>query len=170
MAKLSSRSYVPISDTADNVTIKDVVGSKSDTSAGDSIYSHVHILEEHAHSASMVYPTLANGVTVTEGAAWTLGAFAQVVPASTIGSAFDIHHVGVENISANGVFELVLYYGAGDTECGRVRFTKNAVQDSVLNIPIQTPIIPLDSKIQAKVASAAGGVKTVDISLFYHIY
>jgi len=170
MAKLSSRIYVPSADSSDNETIRDVVGNKNDGHNGDSIYAGVEILQDHVHHASLVYPTLANGVTVTEGAAWTLGAFAQIVPASTIGDAFDIHHISIENISANGVYELVLYYGAGNTECGRVRFVQNAVQDTVMNIPMQTPIIPADSRIQAKVASAAGGVKTVDISLFYHTY
>jgi len=128
-----------------------------------------HILDEHAHTASQVYPTLAGGVVLTAGAAWTLGAFAQIVPATTITERFDIHHVCVEGLSANEVYEVVLYYGATDIECGRVRVVKNANLDGTMNIPLQTPILPADSKIRAKVATAGGG-DTATVSIFYHIY
>jgi len=164
---------VPSADSADNVYAMDVVGNKSDTHAGDSLYSKVMRAEQHIHSASKVYPTLADGVTITSvsgAGTWTLGTVVQVVPASTITNDFDVHYVSIESISANGVFELVLYYGAGDTEAGRVRFTKNAAQDSVLNIPIQTVIIPADSRVRAALASIDDGGQTADISLFYHEY
>lgn len=138
---------------------------------GGNLQSFLEIIEDHIHKPSLVYPTLANGVTITGAAgAWTLGAFAEIVPASTIASIFDIHHVSIEGISANDVYELVLYYGATDIECGRVRFTKTAVMDSVMNMPIQTPRIPANSKVRAKVASKGGGSDTVDLSVFYHVY
>jgi len=165
---------VPAADSADNNYMQDVIGNKTDTHSGISLYGRVKTLNEHIHSASKVYPTLASGVTVTAGAAWTLGNFSEIVPVSTIGSPFDIHHVSIENISANDVYELVLYYDADGTpgdevECGRVRVTKNASQDSTLNIPMQTPIIPADYQIKAKLASSAGG-NSVDITIFYHVY
>jgi hypothetical protein len=130
-----------------------------------------HINEEHIHSASSVYPTLAGGTSVTSGGgAWALSAgFTQIVPAATIGERFDIHHLSIENISANVVFEIVLYYGASNTECGRVRVTKNAAQDGTMNIPFQTIIMPADSRIQAKVADSGGG-NSITISIFYHTY
>jgi hypothetical protein len=116
-----------------------------------------------------VYPTLAAGVTVTAGAAWTLGAFSQIVPASTIGDRFDIHYISIENISANDTFELVLYQGALDVEVGRVRFVKNAIMDGTQNVQFLSPLIPADARIRAKVASATGG-NNVTISIFYHTY
>lgn len=135
----------------------------------DSPYHYLHRIAEHDHSASKVYPTLASGITVTAGASWVLGSFATIVPASTIGEAFDIHHVSVEDISANDVYELVLYYGATDIEAGRVRFTRSAIQDSTMNVPFQTIVIPADSQIRAKLASATGG-DNVTISIKYHTY
>lgn len=135
----------------------------------DSLYDKMHNSEEHVHSASKVYPTLAAGVTLTAGAAWTLGAFAEIVPASTITSEFDIHHISVEALSAVEVYEIVLYYGAGDTECARVRATKAAALEGTLNVPVQTVLIPANSRIRAKVATAGGG-DTCDISIFYHTY
>ena len=149
----------------------DVIGNKTDTHSGDSLYGQVKVLNEHIHKPSQVYPTLASGVTVTAGAAWTLGSFAVIVPASTIGNDFDIHHISVENISANDVYELVLYSGAdaSEVEIGRVRFTKNANLDSVFNIPFQTPLTAADSQIKAKLASSVGS-NNVTISVFYHTY
>lgn len=132
--------------------------------------SRVEQISDHVHSAGKVYPTLAAGEAVlTNVAAWTLGVFKQIIPASTIGSPFDIHHILVEVLDDIGVYELVLYYGAGEIECGRVRFVKDAVFSGVLSVPIQTPIIPADSKIQAKCASSVGD-SSATISLHYHTY
>jgi hypothetical protein len=85
-----------------------------------------------------------------------------------IGDDIDIHHVSVENLSANAVYELVIYDDGG--EVGRVRFTKNANLDSVFNVPIQTPIIAADSIITAKLATNNAAGDTVTISIFYHTY
>ena len=137
------------------------------------IWDKVEMLEEHLHGTAKVYPTLADGVTLTctSGATtWTLGTVVEVVAASAIGSDFDIHHISVEGISANGVFEVVLYSGAGDTEVGRVRFTRNAIQSATQNAPMMTPIIAKDSRIRAAVASDDDNGQTVVISLFYHVY
>lgn len=162
---------VPAQDSANNIQIRDVIGNKTDTEAGNSIYSKSVRIEEHIHSACKVYPTLASGITITCGTpAWTLGAFATIVPASTITSLFDVHWVSLENISAAGVYELILYYGATDIEAGRVRFTKTVTQDPTFNIPMQTIIIPANSQIRAKVASSGAAANTVDISIFYHTY
>jgi hypothetical protein len=129
------------------------------------------VMEEHVHSASKVYPTLAAAVTVTGAAgAATLGNYAEIVPASTITSPFDVHYINVEDASADDSYELVIY--ATTTEIGRVRFI---VDTSVFGsglpaVPIQTPIVDANAQIQAKVASIGGGGDTVDISLHYHTY
>lgn len=170
MTRQSSKSYVPAADSADNILVSDVIGSKSDTHAGSSLKAFSERLEEHVHSVCSVYPTLADGVTLdTAIAAWTLGTITEIVPVNTITEPFDIHAIDLESISANGEFELVLYYGAVDTECGRIRFVQTAVQSATLNTDIQTPIIPANSKISAALASAAGTQSAI-ISLRYHTY
>ena len=170
MPRSSNKNYVPAVDSADNIETRDVIGNKSDSHSGTSLMALAHTGEEHAHAVSKVYPTLAAGVQVdTDASAWTLGAFTEIVPANTITDDFDIHAIDVEDISANGTFELVLYYGASDTEAGRIRFVRTTVQSATLNTVIQTPIIPANSRIRAKVASAAGG-QNVTISLRYHTY
>jgi hypothetical protein len=170
MPRFSSKDYVPPVDSAANIETRDVIGNKSDTHSGDSLVALAHTNEEHNHAVSKVYPTLAAGVTVTAAAgAWTLGTLVEIIPASTVTEDFDIHSVDVEDISANGIYELVLYYGAGDTEAGRIRIVQGSVTSAVLNTPIQTPIIPANSRVRAAVASAAGS-QSVTISLRYHTY
>jgi hypothetical protein len=160
----------PSLNDASNASFRDVIGSKLDDHDGDSLASILHILNEHVHTASKVYPTLADGVAVASHAdAWTLGSFVEIVPADTITSIFDIHHVSVEALDDNTVYELVLYYGETDIEAGRVRFTKNANLDAIIDKPVHTPLIPANSKIRAKLASAAGN-SSATISIFYHTY
>lgn len=166
----SGNIYPPVADSADNNYIRDVIGNKNDSHSGDSLMSGVETLKDHVHSVSRVYPTLSTGITVTADAAvWTLGALVEVVPASTITDDFDLHSIDVENLSANDVYELVMYQGAGDVEIGRVRVIQDAVQSATLNTPILTPIIPANARIRAAVASAAGS-SSLRFSVRYHTY
>ena len=161
---------VPGSDSAANTSMWDVIGNKNDTHDSDSIMGQLDKIEEHIHTPSNVSPTLADGIWVSGGAAWTLGAFSDdIVASGGIASKFDVHHVSVEAMSANDVYELVLYRGPTDVECGRVRFTKNANLDATMNVPMLTPILPAHSRIKAKVASATG-TDAVQVSIFYHVY
>lgn len=133
-------------------------------------FDKVEVLEEHSHSESKVYPTLANGETVTAGAAWTLGVFKEIIPVNAIDEDFDIHWINVEAASDDEVYELVIY--AATTEIGRVRFTVSLTAGARVLLPplrFQCPIIAKNTQIQAKVATAGGG-DTCDISLQYHVY
>lgn len=171
MAKISSNIYVPDTNTADNELMCDVIGNKNDTHAGDSIFSHAHILDEHAHSAAKVYPTLADGVTVSGAAgAWTLENFYEIVPAGSIASAFDIHYIDVEAASASDVYEVVLYAATTEIARAKITFVDVANSQTLPSIPIITAIQPANTQIQAKCATSAGGADTIKISLAYHIY
>lgn len=131
----------------------------------------LHRTEEHIHSASKCYPTLANGELVTGVAgAWTLGNFKEIVPANAITSDFDIHYVTVEVATVSDVYEIVLY--AATTEIGRVRiaFLDVANSKTLPSIPIQTEVIKKNTQIQAKCANKVGGSEDITISLHYHTY
>ena len=162
---------VPSQNSADNNYIQEVVGNKTDTHVGNSLYAYGKAVYEHVNASSKVYPTLAAGVTVVAGAAWVLGDFIEIVPASTITTNFMIHNIGVEALSANDTYELVLYKGAesSEIEVGRVRFAKNSNFDAIVNQPFQTAIILANERISAKIASA-GGTSTATISIFYHVH
>lgn len=164
---------VPSKNSVNNAVMAEVVGQKTDDESGNSLYSLLHTNFEHFHSASKVYPTLANGITVTGAVgAWGLGAFVVIVPANTISSKFDIHHINVSAYNANDTFELVLYSGAdgAEVEIGRVRFTRVSNVGSPPHIPFQSNLVSANSQIKAKIASQAGTSNTATVSIMYHIY
>ncbi len=163
------RSMVPVVDSTANTDMREVVGNKLDTHAGSSLLGHAVNSNEHFHTPCQVYPTLAGGVAVGTGAGvWALSAaFVEIVPINTIALPFDIHWLCIEALSANDVFEIVLY--AVEVEIGRVRVVKNAQQDGTMNIPFQDIIVAANAQIQAKSACAAGG-ESVTLSIFYHVY
>jgi len=136
----------------------------------DDIVAKINLIEDHIHDESKVYPTMADGIVVTATAHdWTdLGEYAEIVPANAIATDFDIDYVSIEDISANGVYELVLYNAT--TEIARKRFSQNAVQDSIINIPISSPVNAANSQIQAKLASNKEAANTVTISLGYRLH
>jgi hypothetical protein len=160
---------VPAADSALNLTIEQVVGNKSDTHSGNSIAAVAKRLDEHAHTASRCYPTLADGVVVAGAAgAWALGAFVEIVPASTITSDFDIHFISIEAISANDIYQLELYEGTTFRAC--VRFVKNAGLTPTIIFPVISPIFAANAQVQAKLATSGGGADTATISILYHTY
>lgn len=164
---------LPDIDSAANLTMRDVIGDKLDDVAGNSLYALIKTLNEHFHSASKVYPTLANGVVVTGAAgAWALGNFVVIVPTNAIQSVFDIHHINVATFNANDTFELVLYAGANgaEVEIGRCRFTRLSNVGASPHIPMMTPLIAANTQIKAKIASQAGTSNTATISIQYHTY
>jgi len=133
-------------------------------------WDKAEIIEEHMHNVQCVYPTLA-AVTATGAAgAWALGNFAEIVPASTITEDFDVHWINIEDVSATGSYEIVLYVET--TEICRTRFHVTGTPANVIIPPlrVQTPILQANSQVQAKVASDSGGADTCDISIEYHVY
>ena len=125
---------------------------------------------DDAYQPVGVYPTLAAGATVVSAATdWDLGALSDVVPAATINSIFLIHLVVIETMSKDGVFELVLYSGAGDDEVARVRFS--VIGGFFGNTVFKMPSIAIaaDSRVRAALACSDGlaGAATATISIAY---
>jgi len=148
------------------------VGNNTDDHNGLTLFGRHEQQLEHIHSAQKVYPTLAAGVTFTTHATtWVLGTITEIVPVNTITAQFDIHEVLVEDVNTQDkTYELVLYYGAGDTECGRTRFAAGSVKGGVPAVAMQTVLIPANSRIRAQLAIEGGGSKTAKVSLRYHEY
>lgn len=174
MAWINSQTiWVPAQNSANNLTISDVVGNKTDTVAWNSVWALSDKINDHNHSSSKVYPTLANWVTVAWAAgAWALSAaWVEIVPANTIAAVFDIHYINAASVSADDSYELVLASGGAgsEVEVWRVRFTRSASSTNAQLIPFMTPLIAANSRISAKIASSTWNDSAV-ISLFYHIY
>jgi len=119
------------------------------------------------------YPTLAAGVTVlSDNTDWGLGAFTTVVPTNAIASAYHLSAVVVETYNQNGVFEMPIYYGAGQTLMSTVRFSYlgGFFGNSIYLAP--SVKIPANAKIDVKLAysdGAAVGVATITVSIIYRI-
>jgi hypothetical protein len=132
-------------------------------------YTLLTQIDDSIHKPSKIYPTLADGVTVTGAAgANTLGAFAEIVPVNTITSPFAIHGVSIQAASATDRYEVVLY--AATVEIGRQRFHADSLGDSPVFIPLDTAVQNANTQIQAKLASKTGGSDTADVSIHYKEY
>ena len=149
---------VPTSDSVSNVTSADVVGSKLDTSAGDSIYARVlaaleylEILNDHIHSVAWVLPDRANSITVTAGAGWGYGA--ESVTLGTPSAPFDIHWISIV-ADDNAQYQIqILVDGVPVTEKA---FERVGVFSASIDLPI-TSVIKAAGSITAKLASSSNG-------------
>lgn len=169
---ISSSDVVPTTNGTGNTYMSEVVGNKNDTT-GNSIYGMLYRANKHFHSASIVRPSMAAGVTVTKSATpWTLGAFATIVPTNSITAPFDIHSINFDSISANGVFEIVFYGGAdgAEVEIGRTRFTRTTAADIANDSLFTTPVQAANTQIKAKLAGSSSGADTVVVSIRAHAY
>lgn len=163
---------VPDPNSTDNTHMRDVVGNRTDRAhdGGDSIYGRLADVERWMHGAHNVYPTLADGVTLTTDAAgWTLGTAVEVVPASTITTDFVIRSVGVEDVSADDVYEIVCYDG-NDQELCRGRFTRTAAQDVPGHVNLTSEVVAANTQIKAAIACATAAERTVVVSIDYIPY
>lgn len=162
---------VPAADSVANIDIIDVVGSKTDTFAGDSVYSRLDEVYDNLNIERRVYPTLVAGATVVSAAAdWTLGAYAEIVPAGTITNNFHILNISIESMNKNGVFQLELYKGAGDDLITTVRFAVvgGFWGNSVYVVGAEE--IDANARVRARLASSDGlaNQATATISICYY--
>lgn len=119
---------------------------------------------------SLVYPTRAAGATVVSAAAnWTYGAYAVIVPASTITSDFYVHNVSIEACDQNAEFELALYKGAADDLIATVRFSVIGGFWGNSVYVITAEMVDANSQIRARLASSDGHANqaTMRISVCY---
>lgn len=138
----------------------------------NTVLGYTNAAYQHIHRPAKCYPTLANGITINGGAsAWQLGSFVEIIPANTITSAYDIHWVCVESVSATDTYELVLYSGSvgNEIEIGRVRTARESATAGATDVPIQIPPQSANTRISAKLASQSGGDNMI-ISIYYHQY
>jgi len=168
LAEVIAALQVPAVNGSGNTTINQLIGNRSDDHDAETIFATLHDIWEGWHHEQLVYPTLAGAVTVTGHAnAWTLGNFAEIVPANTIIGEFHIHHVHIVSPSANGEYELVLYNGT--TEMARCGFSRTDKKDDVEGLDVITSHCAANSQIQARLASDSGG-DNAKVKLWYHLH
>lgn len=119
---------------------------------------------------SKVYPTLANGITLTTAATtWGLGNFTEIVPANTITKDFRIDTISFAAFSVATTYEVVLYKGASgdEEEIGRMRVHPGASSGVAINL-FHSRLIPANTRITARVANNTTNANTVVASIGYH--
>lgn len=155
-------------NSSENIIIADLLGNRNDGHNGGSIFSNLHDLWEGDHHEQLVWPTLADPITVTAHADdWVFGEYAEIVAANAITYDFHIHHLHIAEPSANGNYELILYNGT--TKILGVSFSRTDKKDDVEGLEVRTPHCPANSQIQAKVASGNdASADTLKVKLWYH--
>ena len=107
----------------------------------------------------------------THSSGATLGDFYEIIPADTFDFVFDIHEVLVEDVNVqDATYELHLYYGPDDIECGDTRFAASSLKGGVPAVAMQTVLIPANSRVRGRLAISGGSGKTAKISLRLHPY
>jgi hypothetical protein len=159
---------VPATNSAVNTNVAEVVGSKLDTNLGDSLYARLDELHDQFQEQRKCYPTLAAGATVVSSAsAWTYGSYAAVVPASTIGNPYHVLALIIETCSiTDGVFQVGLYQGAGDTLISEMRFSIAGGFFGNQVYVVGSAECVADAQVRARVACSAGAA-TLTVSLVY---
>jgi len=242
---------VPSPNSSDNLKMRDVIGNKTDTHDGNSIYGISEVLQEHVHSVSKSHPSMQDGIVVTSHVnSWELGANATIVgveqnldnavvvdlggspnrvripltghgymlgggapyvkiagtinyndtyeikalpdadhfdiesafvaetfnqgtetSTDVIPESFDIHEIFIEAMNTIGkTYQLQLYRTDTDAIIGILRAQINANKSDPSGNSIQTPLLPAETGIYARVAIEDGGSKTMQISIRYHTY
>lgn len=135
----------------------------------------LHVIEEHLHSHNHVYPSLSSAITLSAStAAWTYGAWVQIIPALTITEEFDLHYISIESFSTVGSYQVQLAEGttASNTAICELRAVADASRTPRQAIPIMTPILDANKGVVGRVAFGATALaaNSVEVSLFYHEY
>ena len=143
--------------------LTDIAGVKTDA-------DRLHIISDHIHSVTKIAPTGSAPITLTGGAQWVLGAYgSDLLAADAVSNVFDIHHMIVSAPDDNADYEIAIF--GGDTEIGRVAFTKTNNFLSSIQLPLVTPLQAAGTQIRAKLLSGdTGGESTAGIKIAYHEY
>ena len=137
-------------------------------SSKPTLADRVHILEDHAHSITMIAPVGAAPAVVVAGAgAFNPDAYTELIANGAIGNPFDIHHVTISTPSANEDYELILY--AVTTEIARVPFTRDNNFVNSIQVAVQTPLLDPGTQVQARLGDGTGGA-ACGVKVSYHEY
>lgn len=138
----------------------------------NSLAERVRAISVLETSETLVYPNLLDGISVVSANAdWTLGAYATMVPASTIGDEYQVTAVNIESCDQNAVFQLELYQGAGDDLIATVRFAVIGGFFGNMVYRFGSEPVDADAQLRARLASSDGlaNQATITASVRYHL-
>lgn len=125
-------------------------------------------------SCSCIYPTRQDAIVVNKvnAIAWGLDADpTEIIPENAIPFVFNIHYCNIGSISNNDQYEIHLFKGPAGSEeqVARLSFDRsNTVGEG--SIPVQTRILPANTRISAKLTASTAAARSVSIKLAYNVY
>jgi len=140
------------------------------TPVAGSLADYVNNLYKANYTQGRCYPTLAAGKTVVSGINWTLSAaFAVLVPINTIHVPYHASAVVIETCDTDGVYELAVYYGAGNTLMATIRFSYlgGFFGNSIYLLP--SVALAAEAQLDMKLAISGGVAGTITASVIYRI-
>ena len=173
---------VQTADSAANSTISDVIGNKTDKSFSDgsvtpSVAGHLKAAYYHVHAPSVCYPRADDPKTVTDAndagtTPWGFGTIVEIIPAGTIATKFDIHHVIISEITEIDDYELRLYRGAAleEVEIGAIAFSRSTNFAEEGSHPIQVAPQAAETRISAALASGDADGSACNVKVYTHSY
>ena len=158
-----------VADSARNVTVNDVIGNRDDSELTSTLAGRLHSICDHLHSQQLVFPDLANAISVTAAeAAWTLSAgFTEIIAANEITDSFDLHYVSMA-FDANDEYQLNIY--AGEILIASVDGERNTNQTRIGDSPVQMDIQPANTQIQVKLACKSVAANSASVKFKGHRY
>jgi hypothetical protein len=161
---------VPSQNSTANATLSDVIGNKTDTYAGDSVYALLKKAATVVSSEREVYPSLTTGASlVSANADWTYGEFTTVIPANEIEIGYHVLSINVESCDRNAVFQIEMCQGANDVPISTNRFAiSGGFFGNQVDI-IGSAVVPASARIRARIASSNGAaeIATIGISVVF---
>jgi hypothetical protein len=172
---------VPSQNSAANILMRDVIGSKDDivtvphVEGITSILGFLHTGYYHAHGKSFSYPDNADDVLLTSGSgAWSeSGDIIEVIPANALDvDDFDLHWINISNISANATIQIDIFAGAAESEVriGSSRSSRSTNQSRNGPAKVQIPQRLINTRISCRVNDSTSGTITVLVSFEGHYY
>ena len=163
-----------------NVTIKDVLGSRSDTSFSNNI-SHPSVMGHlmanffHIHNASRVYPRtdddtpLASVTLISDETSLTFGNYVELIASTPY--VMDIHFMMLGELSSNDEYTIQIGIGAAGAETfwGESWVVRDTNQMRIGMANIQGEPIPAGTRVSARLATL-GGSSTAKVKIFTHRY
>ena len=161
---------LPDPNSAENTSIRDVIGNKLDDDRGNSLYARLDELYDNFQSERYVYPDLGPGATVVSAALnWVYGNYATLLPANAIPFPFHILAISIESCDQNAVFQLELSKGAADEIITSVRFAIAGGFFGNQVYVIGSNEVEANSRVRLRLASSNGGafIATITASAVY---
>lgn len=161
--KINAQFTHPIGSLLDIVSIPYSYGHNT-------IMAHLNTSYKHVHGTPFIFPNLAAAVSLTKSTTeWLEGTAGILIAANAATDNFDIHYAVINDISANGQYQLNLY--ANDTTLiGGIVFSRSANFSQEVHLPVQIPQQLKGTKITGKLAGSGTGGSTCGVKLVGHYY